>query len=202
MSFTYGSGYSQYNVLPEISLFNSNYGTNVGFGMKIEYVEFDVITIGIGGDYYLPITTHTEVAAIAKNPTIYPTNLNVDIENKMRLANVYFEFRAYFVGDAQDDYGVFGVLEGGALYTEIERKIGEYDTRKYTLEESNEEIQKIWFSSIAIGVGGEKEFDFGYLFGATKIHILSDIDFDNSELFKNSLPFSINLGVRFPFGSY
>jgi len=195
-------GYSQYSLLPEVNVLKTDYGANVGLGGKFETILYDRFSAGFGGNYYFPITFYRETEVIAKDPNTTPNKLTLNVEREMSLSNIYLQFRTYFVGDSKDEYGIYGILEGGALYVELRDKIDNYDSDLYELEYDNGGIEKLWFSSIVLGLGVEKDLGFGYIYGAAKVHILTDINDVDSMFFDESLPFSVNAGIRFPIDFY
>ena len=202
ISFLSSQAYSQISVGGQVSYLNVFGGTGLksfGFGVKGDYALDDETVLSLGGNYYLPSTYSEFTYATAYSNFTTPSQVEVDVEYKVSFIHVYFGGRRYFVGDYEDDFGIYGLAEVGLLMAPVTTTLGEYDESQYYTTVQDGAKETLVNFTLNIGAGVEKELDFGYIFGDLKLNLPANQA--NGEYVPVEIPtsVSVNAGVRFPF---
>ncbi|MGB0176330.1 MAG: hypothetical protein ACPF9D_04135 [Owenweeksia sp.] len=202
ISLLSSQAYSQISIGGQVSYLNLFGGSglkNFGLGVKGDYALNDETVLSGGVNYYLPSTYSDFTYGTANSSQTSPTQIEIDVEYKVSFIHLYFGGRRYFVGDYEDDFGFYGLAEVGLLMAPVTTTLGEYDESRYNTSIEDGAKETLINFTLNLGVGVEKELDFGYIFGDLKLNLPANQA--NGQYVPVEIPtsLSVNAGVRVPF---
>lgn len=113
---------AQFSAGGQVSYLNLFGGTGIkslGFGLKGEYGYSDNTVITGGVNYFLGSKfSETTYGNAASNQTS-PSQIEVDLEYKITFIHLYVGAKRYFVGEYEDDFGLYGIGEAGYMVAPI-----------------------------------------------------------------------------------
>lgn len=204
LSLLSSQAYSQISVGGQASYLNlfGDIGLkNFGFGIKGEYAIKDKIVISGGVNYYLASKYSEITFANAIDGQTSPSQIEVDVEQKVSFIQLYFGGKRYFVGDYEADFGLYGLAEAGYLVVPITTSLGNFDNTLYSTFEEDGAKQTLTNFTLNFGFGLEKNLEFGYLFADLKLNLPANQVNGQTVAIEIPTSASINVGVRIPLQS-
>lgn len=193
------SSFAQFSIGGQVS-FLKTFGdlsmTNFGAGIKGEWGEEKLVYYG-GLNYYLAKKFKGTTYANALSDTTEPGSILVDMTTSVSFLHIFGGAKYYFIGEATEDFGCYGLGEAGLLLAPYKVTIGSYDKTLYSARD--EEFQEtLGGFMVNFGVGAEVNLNFGYLFGDVKLNLPASGISSREETEGMPASLSINAGVRFP----
>jgi len=194
-----GFSYSQMSIGGQVTYLKAfGFGSAPGIGAKFDYAKTDRMVFTGGINYYLPITLEESIYVDAFSSLTSPSSLEVASEEKASFIQFQAGIRYYFTGDYESSFGFYGL--GGASVLVIpwsSRVTGEYNELLYGGPADESELMT--GLTINLGLGIEKEFDFGYIFAEAVLNLKANRV--NGQVIEQPIPNSgaLNLGLRYPF---
>jgi len=181
-----------------LKLFGESGINGIGLGINGGYAYKDDIYSYGGFNYYLPKTFEDNTYGYARDIATEPEEIIIESTYKVSMIHIYVGARKYFVGDTESDFGVYGLVEAGYLMVPIKSEVGTYNKSLYFINEEEVSKEILGNFTIDLGIGAEKDFGFGYLFGDLKLNLPANRA--NGQVVEIVIPasVSINVGVRLP----
>lgn len=168
----------------------------VGFGLRAGYTQNEKMEFHGGINTFLSKTEEFSQTAFEIAGGGFGETINVPVENTIRPTMFYVGFKYYFVGDAEESFGVYALAQGGYI-----RLSNAYD---YSFDESVYE----WSSSledgslsnfiINLGVGFELDLDFAYLYAEPKFNLAATEVGGQAVAREVPNSLQLNIGLRIP----
>jgi len=123
LSFGGGAGFHSYS---------NDIGGSLIFNLRTHYALDEKSSINIGFNYQLPITKTFKQDLIASSSATTPRSVEVDAEVKLVFTNIFAEYNFYFLGDLEEDFGLYGLGGAGLTFATVSSGItSAYDKTKY-----------------------------------------------------------------------
>ena len=197
------SAQSQFSIGGQASfqkLFGGTGLNNFGLGIKGEYAFGDKTTMFGGFNYYFASKYDESRYAYAYSSLTTPQQIEFATEVKINFMHIGIGAKRYFVGDYEDSFGFYGLLEAGYLIAPVKENFVEtFDQTEYytTIEDGEKEMLSNF--TIGGGIGAEFDLDFGYLFIDAMLRLPANQV--NGSFVSIQIPAGavFNAGVRVPF---
>lgn len=173
---------------------------NFGLGIKAEYALGDKTVITGGFKYYLPSNFEDYTYGYAYSSQTNPSQIEIETKTGVSFLHLTFGGKRYFVGDYEDNFGLYGIGEAGMLFAPVKTTItGNFDPELYYTTFEDGEKETLSNFTIGFGLGFDIDLDFGYLFTDLKLNLPANQV--NGQTVSISIPpaVAIDAGIRIPF---
>lgn len=137
-------------------------GGMTGIGLRGEYAQTEKIGFRVGFDYFFGNSTDYETSASSFSSQTTPDRIDVNYTESISMINITAGGKYYFVGDYEEDFGVYGLLDVGLMLAPVKYEYGSYDESLYDVYEG--ENTMLFNFSIGGGVGAEYKVGPGSVF--------------------------------------
>jgi len=194
-----GFSYSQMSIGGQVTYLKAfGFGSAPGVGAKFDFAQTDRMVFTGGINYYLPITLEESTYVHASSSLTSPSSLRIASEERASFIQFQVGVRYYFTGDYESSFGFYGLAGASVLVIPWSSTItGEYDKLLYSGPADQSELMT--GLTVNLGLGIEKEFDFGYIFAEAALNLKATSA--NGQAIEQPIPNSgaLNLGLRYPF---
>jgi len=169
-----------------------------GFGLRGEYATSDKLAVYANFGYFTGSSFYHSVYANAFSSTTNPGQKTVDATSSVSIIALAVGAKYYFVGDFEDDFGLYGIFEAGLMALPYKTEVGDFDrTQYYSYDDGYKET--ITGFTLGFGVGAEYNIEPVYVFAESKLMLPAN-NVNGEEVEVNISPSAIfNIGVRYPF---
>lgn len=193
---------------------------NHGIGIKLDLATSDMMGIYLGFNYYTPSKYDSLTLGHGNKENVNPSQIVVNLQNKISYSHLNFGVKRYIVGDFEADAGFYGTLGLGLMVAQsnlVINKVGNesYIESKYDLDYDVSKAKNSYMTvPLEIGIGGEVNLGFGYLFFDGKYNLplsksheavaVKDLEPGEVQEIGITIPmsYSLNFGIRIPLGNY
>ena len=138
-------------------------GAMSGIGLRGEYHLQDRLGIRAGFDYFFGKSTDYVASGSAFSSVTSPSYIDVNYTESYSIINVAVGGKYYFVGDYEEDFGFYGLVDVGILLAPVKYEYEAYNASLYDVYEG--ENTMLFNFSIGGGVGVEYKVGPGSVFG-------------------------------------
>lgn len=173
--------------------------SSYGLGIKADYAVDDENIVTGGFNYYLPITFNDQITGLSYSSAVNPFQIDIDAAYNISFYNLYLGGKRYFVGDTYYDFGIYVLGEIGMVIAPYTVELGEYDRDLYSTEYDDSNSDFLANFTLNLGLGGEYDFNFAFLFADVKFNIPSNLN-AAGDVIAVEIPYSFSIftGLRFP----
>lgn len=194
LSFGAGIGYTGYT---------QDVGGSLSFNLRGNYELDEVNSVVLSYNIQLPTSREYEVIANALSSSTNPRSVEGLLSQKINFMNFALDYHRYFVGDIEEDFGIYGLAGIGLTFAKRELEYSGFDQSLYaSLPLVNDGKES--FSGFMINLGAGCNFNLNdqiALFGEIKGAIPAGNEYNSqgNSTITNPLPFSFisAVGVRF-----
>ncbi len=181
-----------------IHLFGKTGINTFGIGVKGDYAKSEKIVITAGFNYFIPSTYSDYTYGNSFSSMTSPSQIDVDVDYKVSLYHVFVGGKYYLVNDCEDDFGLYGIAEAGLMMGAVTTTLGDFNDNLYYTSMDDGAKESLSNFTLDIGIGGEFDLDFGYLFADLKL--LLPVNTVDGQTVEVEIPASVSLsvGVRIP----
>lgn len=195
------STYSQLSIGGQATYLHLFGGTGIktiGLGPKVDYT-MDYTNVFMGSlSVYMPSKLTGTVYGNAFSSATDPSQIEIDATWSLKFFHLAAGVRRYFVGDYEEDFGFYGLLELGAMLIPAKTTVAPYDTSLYWVMEEDLSNQTFFNFLLTGGVGTEVNLDFAYLFGDLKLNIPANKVGGATVAVQIPASFTLSAGLRVP----
>lgn len=172
----------------------SDIGGMTGFGLRGEYAQSEKIGIRVGFDYLFGNSTDYEASAYSNGSG---PSIGVKYTESYSIINITAGGKYYFVGDYEEDFGIYGLLDVGLMLAPVKYEYDSYDQTMYSLYEN--ENTMLFNFSIGGGIGAEYKVGPGSVF--SNLYLSLPANNVNGVVVEVSIPpaIGLSLGYRYMF---
>ncbi|NHE57298.1 hypothetical protein [Cyclobacterium plantarum] len=171
---------------------------NMGGGMKLSYALEENMVAYLGYNHYLPSNHDTYVYGYRTNEEISPREIRIDAVEQISLQQFVIGAKYYLMGDYEAIGGLYGLAEMGYLRAPTRTHFSHYDQENYKPRHADGFAASYSSYNINIGLGGEVDLLFGYLFAEAKLNLPANQAGNRAVISEIPTSVSFNGGIRFP----
>lgn len=177
-------------------------GSNLAFGVRGHYVSNEKLAVVVSYNTQIPVTSDTyDAYAQANSSLVTPSQVSVEVKDKVSFHQVAVEGNYYFVGDLEENFGLYGLAGVGLVFASVSSEVGDYDKSKYNLGSEYSETQAYTGLLMNGGIGANFMLsDQISIFGEAKIGIPANRV--NEQAVVNPIPFNYGFGVGVRFNPF
>lgn len=189
--------------------YGSAIGSNLGITFKGNYNLDEKSSINLGYTFMLPAKTSIAATANASSSTTNPRSVQVNVDQSVGFHNLYIDLHRYFVGENEDDFGIYGLAGVGLTIANVSYVVGSYDKSLYSFGFSDSYTDKSYNGLILnFGLGANynisdqlaltAEFKLGLPVTETN----SGAGTTSTTEIENPIPFNYQMGVGIRFSPF
>lgn len=171
---------------------------NMGGGVKLSYALEENMVAYLGYNHYLPSNHDTYVYGYPTNQEISQREIRIDAVEQIALQQFVIGAKYYLLGDYEAIGGLYGLAEMGYLRAPTRTHFSPYDQENYKPRQKDGFSASYTSYNINIGLGGEVDLIFGYLFGEAKLNLPANRAGNQNVVSEIPASVSFNGGIRFP----
>ncbi len=179
-----------------------NFGRgSLAFDLRGHYYMSERSALNIGIGLQSPIKEIYEERAFHKN-LANPSTVPINIEYRVSLYRILFEYNFYLLGDMDQDFGLFALAGFGLTIGQLRvRNITDFDRSTYNspTQDSDETLSG---PTINLGIGGSYNFTSKFAAFAEGRICLPANSHDNGMPIYNDIPFNFGFGIGIRFNPF
>ena len=170
---------------------------NIGTGIRVDYFNNGKTHFNGNFNYYFPSDYPNSTGADALDMGTIPSSISLSTTEKVTLYQGALGVRRYFIGNHDNPFGLYGLLEGGLLVATFKvDSVEPYDESLYDLRTTIGQIGTLKNFTLNGGLGLETKLPFGSFFGEAKLVFPSNEFNDNPISIELPPALIFNIGLR------